>query len=83
MTDPPHTVYAQVFGRLEAFEPEGETISSYLERVELYFAANSIAEEKQTSVLLTVIGTKNYGIIKSLVLLPRRRTRPTPSSWPL
>ena len=67
MGDSPQTVYAQVFGRLEAFEPEGENITTYLERVELYFAANNIADDKQTSVLLTVIGTKNYGIIKSLV----------------
>ena len=49
------------------FEPEGENITTYLERVELYFAANNIADGKQTSVFLTVIGTKNYGIIKSLV----------------
>ena len=63
----PVTVYTPVFGRLEAFEPEGENISTYLERVELYFLANGIAEDKQASVLLTVIGMKNYGIIKSLV----------------
>ena len=75
MGDPPQTVYAQAFGRLEAFEPEGENISTYLERVELYFAANGIAEEKQTSVLLTVIGTKNYGIIKSLVAPARPKDK--------
>ena len=63
----PVTVYTPVFRRLEAFEPEGENISTYLERVELYFLANGIAEDKQASVLLTVIGMKNYGIIKSLV----------------
>jgi hypothetical protein len=29
MADPPQTVYTQVFGRLEVFEPEGENISTY------------------------------------------------------
>ena len=56
-----------VFGRLKAFEPESENISTYLERVHLYFEANGIEDNKQTSVLLAVIGTKNYSIIRSLV----------------
>ena len=34
-------------------------LTTHLEHVELYFAANNIADDKQTSVLLTVIGTKN------------------------
>ena len=67
MGDPPQTVFAQVFGTLKAFEPESENISTYLERVHLYFEANGIQAAKQTSVLLTVIGAKNYSIIRSLV----------------
>ena len=34
------TAPAQVFGQLKAFDPEKENISTYLERVELYFAAS-------------------------------------------
>ena len=71
----PVTVYTPVFGRLEAFEPEGENISTYLEHIELYFLANGIAENKQASVLLTVIGMKNYGIIKSLVALAQPKDK--------
>ena len=53
-----------VFGRLKVFEPESENISTYLEQVHFYFEENG---SKQTSVLLTVIGAKNYSIIRSLV----------------
>ncbi len=56
-----------VVGRLQAFDPEAENISPYLERVQLYFDANEVADVKKVAVLLTVIGPKNYGIIRSLV----------------
>ncbi len=74
MTDP--VVQQKVFGSLKAFEPEEETISSYLERAELYFAANGVEEARQTSVLLTVIGPRNYSVVKSLVApdLPKDKT---------
>ena len=72
----PETVATPQYGRLKAFVPEDENISTYLERVELYFAANAVEEAKQAAVLLTVIGTKNYGIIKSLVApaLPKEKS---------
>ena len=55
-----------VIGQLKAFKPEEETITTYLERAELYFDANGIADDKKVSVLLTVIGAKNYSLLKSL-----------------
>ena len=65
-----------IYGQLTAFDPEAENISTYLERVSLYFAANDIGDGKKVSVLLTEIGTKNYGIIRSLVApaLPQDKT---------
>ena len=77
MSDPTaRTVFAPVYGQLKEFEPETENISTYLERVHLYFEANAIAEDKKASVLLTVIGAKNYSIIRSLVAptLPKDKT---------
>ena len=58
---------------MKAYEPEEET---YLEGVQLYFEANAVDDGKKASVLLTVIGAKNYGIIRSLVApsLPREKT---------
>ena len=33
-------------GQLEAFDPQVETFTSYVERVHLFFEANDIKEEK-------------------------------------
>lgn len=67
---------ADLLGQLETFDPEQENITSYLERVALYFDANEVKDEKKVAVLLTVIGTKNYGIIRSLVApqTPKEKT---------
>ena len=55
---------AQVFGQLKA---EKENISTYLERVELYFDVNGVLEDKRVPVLLTVIGPSAYATVRSLV----------------
>jgi len=55
------------FGTLKEFESENEKISSYLERMELYFIMNGIDEEKQVAVLLSVIGAKTYSLLCDLV----------------
>ena len=34
------------YGRIREFHPEEETIESYLERIELFFTANEIADGK-------------------------------------
>ena len=41
------------FEKLDAFQEGEEKITEYLERVELYFAANDIAAEKKAPVLLS------------------------------
>ena len=48
-------VLARNYGRIDPFQPDNETIAVYLERVELYFQANDIRDEK-VSILLTSIG---------------------------
>ena len=48
------------------YDPQTENITSYLERLSLYMDANSVAAERKVPVLLTVIGAKAYGILKSL-----------------
>ena len=40
------------FGKLEAFQVGEKMITDYLERVELYFQANDIADDKKVPVLL-------------------------------
>ena len=55
------------FGRLEEFSPEKETISNYLERVEIFFLANSIANEKKVAVFLSVAGGNSYALFRNLL----------------
>ena len=60
-----------VYGRMQPFIPEKETISAYLERLSLYLEANGIAEEKKVPILLTV-----YTLLRGLVAptLPKDKT---------
>lgn len=46
---------------------EGDDFSAWLERLEQYFVANDVAAEKRVAVLLTVLGDKTYGLLRSLV----------------
>ena len=56
-----------VGGRLEAFNPDLESITVYLERVELYFCANEVKREKQVPVFLNLLGRETYALLRNLV----------------
>ena len=64
------------FGKLGEFNPEKETFSNYVERLEQFFAANNTHADKKVAVLITVIGAVPYGILKNLVQpdLPKDKT---------
>ena len=55
------------FGKIDVFNPEVEEFSAYLERIELYFDANGIREEKQVPVFLSLLGAKTYSLLRTLV----------------
>ena len=56
-------------GRIEEFREEKEEWTQYAERLEHFFAANGITNnDKKRSVFLTVIGTKAYRQLQSLLL---------------
>ena len=59
------------FGRLEEFSSEKETISNYLKRVEIFFLANSIADEKKVAVFLSVAGGSIYALLCNLLSLAK------------
>ena len=42
-------------------------MTEYLERVELYFTANDVTEDKKVPILLSVIGAKTYALLRSLL----------------
>ena len=56
-----------IYGKLSEFHPEAESISAYLERVELFFMANSIADDKKVAVFLSVIEGKTYSLLRDLL----------------
>ena len=65
-----------VYGNLKEFQPENELFSSYLERVELFFDANDIVDEKKVAVFLSVVGSKTYSLLRNLLApdLPSTKT---------
>ena len=56
-----------LIGRIDPFDAGVESITAYLERLQLYFDVNSIPEPKRVSSLLTLIGPVNYNLLRSLV----------------
>ena len=67
---------APTFGHISEFVVEDESISAYLERVELYFGANDIAPEKKVAIFLSVIGVKTYAVLRSLVAPAQPKDKP-------
>lgn len=53
-------------GKLEDFEETHDDWKAYIERVEQYFLANGVADDKKLAVLLTVIGGKTYSLLQTL-----------------
>ena len=54
-------------GTVGEFYPEIESIISYLERVEVFFVANQVEDDRKASVLLCLIGSKVYGVLRNII----------------
>ena len=67
--------FMATLGHIGKFDPADESISAYLERVELSFAANSIEDPKQVAVFLSFIGPKNYALLRDLLAPVKKATR--------
>ncbi|XP_034157776.2 LOW QUALITY PROTEIN: uncharacterized protein K02A2.6-like [Pangasianodon hypophthalmus] len=57
---------AGYIGKLDAFDSGTDDWTMYCERMEQYFKANDIGNEKRVSVLLSAIGGKAYALLRSL-----------------
>ena len=55
------------FGQIGEFKPDEERVSAYLERMQLFFVPNSIAENKQVAMLLSVVSPKAYALLRDLL----------------
>ncbi len=58
---------ATTYGQIQEFCSGNDSIEAYLERIELYFTANNIVAERQVAVFLSVIGGKNYTVLRNLL----------------
>ncbi len=54
-------------GVLDEFESATQAVTNYVERVEMYFAANDVAEAKQVVTFLSAMGKKTYAVLRDLV----------------
>ena len=55
-----------LIGKIDEFQPDQEPFSVYVERFELYAAANSLADDKKVPLFLTVLGGKIYNLLHDL-----------------
>ena len=55
-----------IHGTIGEFDSNQEDWASYTERLQQYFAANDIAEDKQKAILLSACGIATYRLIKNL-----------------
>ena len=52
-----------MFGRIQEYEPMNELSSAYLERIQLFFLANGVEDDKKVPVFLSVVGSKTYSLL--------------------
>ena len=64
-------------GCLEEFQPEEDSIASYLERVELYFVANDTNSDKKVPVFLSAAGARTYSLLCDLLAPAKLKNQPS------
>ena len=61
------TVVAATYGVLSQFDPDTDSVKSYIARAKVFFKANSIPEEKEAPIFLSCIGARTYDLLESLL----------------
>ena len=64
-----------MFGHLQKYKAEVKNISSYLERVELFFNANGVADNKRVPVFLCEVGATMYTLLHDLLALEKPQAK--------
>ena len=61
---------------IDKFCAEDESVEAYLERIDIYFRANDIADEKKVLIFLRVLGGKTYSVLRDLLapVKPREKS---------
>ncbi|XP_062589261.1 uncharacterized protein K02A2.6-like [Saccostrea cucullata] len=62
-------------GKVGEFNESTESFANYVERLEQFFAANEVKDQKKVAVFLSIIGPTTYGVLKNLVqpALPKEK----------
>ena len=55
------------FGQLHKYQASQESISAYLELVDVFFLASDIPEEKQVTVFLSIVRARTYALLRDLL----------------
>ena len=58
---------SHVLGTIGEFDSRVDNITAYLERLQLYFEANEVKDDRKVAVLLTVIGAQTYDTLRSIL----------------
>ena len=58
---------AKTYGQLQEFQPDSDSVTSYLERVSLYLDANGIADGKRVTILLSSIAASTHSLLSNLL----------------
>ena len=61
--------------KMDEFQPENESIEAYLERIEIYFDVNGVADDKKVSVFLNALGGKTYTLLRNLLAPAKLNTK--------
>ena len=54
-------------GRIQEYYEETKSITAYLECLQLFIMANAVDNDKKVAVLLSVIGSKTYSLLRNLL----------------
>ena len=56
-------------GHPSEFDPQTESLVAYMERIQLFYRVNDIKAARQVLVLLSLIDSKNYSLLRDLISL--------------
>ena len=69
-------VMAAPIGCVSEFDNSKETWCTYIERLQSFFNGNDIADEKKSDLLVSVMGSETYGLVKNLMAPTKPSTKP-------
>ena len=56
-----------LLGAMNTFNHDTDDWSAYVKRLESFFLANEIKDDKKATVLVTVLGTKAYSLLQNII----------------